>query len=346
MRREQRNDEARSLAPCASFLEGASELLAEAQRRAASPVAKVDDKALAALAPLSSSQRIQALITALDQVAARQWGQPGGVPLGQDPIVQALIKEGEPAVEPLIAAVENDTRLTRSVQLWRDFARYRSVLAVYEAAYVALSGILDAPFFEASSTGDHLTARGVSGRRVVGAKIRAHWAKWKGVPLEERFYRMLADDNATPSQWLIAAAEITQPSNVEVIPSSNVFQSSVSTVLAPGHKPSLKGEELRAKAAPSVSSLFEKRLSVMPDARHACTLAQAFAAWDARAALPHVAALARTTIGSFAASKDKGFVGGCIGALTTARADAGDLAALADYGNWIIGTKPENGSRR
>ena len=130
----------------------------------------MDAAAIAAMASLPQAERIQKLTTALEDVSARQMGQPGGVALGEDPIVQALIHEGEPAVEPLLAVFENDTRLTRSVQFWRDFARYRSVLAVYEAAYVALSGILDASFFQAVSTGDHLTARGLEGGARSGKK--------------------------------------------------------------------------------------------------------------------------------------------------------------------------------
>lgn len=341
VQREQRND--KKPVPCASFLSNVSDLLSEVERRAASPAPRLTRESLAAMSSLPAPQRIQKLIGALDQVSARQWGQPGGVSLGQDPIVEALIKEGEPAVEPLIAVFEEDTRLTRSVQFWRDFARYRSVLAVYEAAYVALSGILDASFFQAVSTGDHLTARGVEGRRAVGAKIREHWSKWKGVPLEERFYRTLADDKATPDQWLTAALSITQPSNVQVVPSSNVFQSSMSTPLAPGQKPSLRGESLRGKTSPTVSSLLEKRLPAMPDPRQSCAFAQAFAAWDSQAASPHVAALTRTMIGGYGSATDKSFAGSCIGTLTNARVLAGDAAALSDYGSWIVGTTPEQG---
>jgi hypothetical protein len=78
------------------------------------------------------------------------------------------------------------------VHFWRDFARHRSVLAVYEAAYVALSGILHASFLEADSPSDDLTAGGVEARRVVGKRIRDYWAKWKGEPIEKRILRQLA----------------------------------------------------------------------------------------------------------------------------------------------------------
>jgi hypothetical protein len=325
------------------FLADVDDVLADERRRASARAPAMDDAAIASLAKLSQSDRIAKLVAALDQVAARQWGQPGGVVLGEDRIVKALIAEGEPAVEPLIDAFENDTRRTRSVQFWRDFARHRSVLAVYEAAYVALSGILDASFFEAVSTGDHLTARGVEGRREVGKKIREHWAKWKGVPQEERWYKELGDDAAGPDAWITAAYKIVQPTNVQVIPSSSISRSTTQTPLPPGQKPSLRGEPLRSKTSPSVTALFAKRLSSMSDVRHACAMASAFADWDSAAALPQLARLERSTIAAYALSSEKHSSGMCIANLTSARTDAGDAtAALAEYGAWIAKASPKD----
>ena len=72
--------------------------------------------------------RIAALIADLDQVFAQQFGQPGGVSLGESPIVGALIAEGDEAVEPLIDDLERDTRLTRAVHFHRDFFRSRTIM--------------------------------------------------------------------------------------------------------------------------------------------------------------------------------------------------------------------------
>ena len=57
------------------------------------------------------------------------------------------MKEGDRAVTPLIDCLESDTRLTRSVQFWRDFARHRQVLPVREAAFAALTEILKTTCF-------------------------------------------------------------------------------------------------------------------------------------------------------------------------------------------------------
>jgi hypothetical protein len=323
------------------FLGNIGELLAEEQRRATSPRPPLD---LAKLAVLSQPARIARLIAELDQVAARQMGQPGGVALGEDPIIQALIKEGEPAVEPLLATLESDDRFTRSVQFWRDFARQRDVLTVYEAAYVALSGVLDMSFFAPASTGDNLTARGRAGRLAVVKQLREYWAKWKGVPLVERQYRMFADDKLDAGTWLTAAAQITQPTNVTTVPSSSIDQWTTTSPLPPNTKPALRGEPLRGKTSPSVTALFLRRLPAMSGWREQTAMLQAFAAWDPAAAKLELAKFVHAQIASWAGTSgngDKPYLGAALAELTTARIAAGDDTALADYASWIVTTTPD-----
>jgi hypothetical protein len=323
------------------FLGNIDELLAEEQRRASTPQPPLD---LTKLASQPQPARIARLIAALDQVAARQMGQPGGVALGEDPIIQALIKEGEPAVEPLLATLETDDRYTRSVQFWRDFARQRDVLTVYEAAYVALSGVLDMSFFTPASTGDNLTARGRAGRLAVVKQLREYWSKWKGVPLVEREYRMFADDKLGTGTWLTAAYQITQPTNVTTVPSSSIDQWTTTTALPPNTKPALRGEALRGKTSPSVTALFLRRLPAMSGWREQTSMLQAFAAWDPAAAKLELATFVHAEIAGWAGSTDTGdkpYLGAAIAELTTARVAAGDDTALADYATWIVKTSPD-----
>jgi hypothetical protein len=121
-----------------------------------------------------TNKKVAHLIDALDEVDARQWGQPGGVDLASDARVAALIKIGDPAVPALIDAVEKDGRLTRSVHFWRDFARSRTVLGVREAALVAVMSILRTQVFEPASTGDNFTARDDNAAKQTADRLRAH----------------------------------------------------------------------------------------------------------------------------------------------------------------------------
>ena len=109
-----------------NFLDPLPSLLADQERRATRrepvmPIAEVTKLT-------NQTVRISTLIDQLDQVAVRQWGQPGGLgPWDTDPVFAALLKEGQPAVEPLLECLESSCafRLTRSVSFGRDFHRGR-----------------------------------------------------------------------------------------------------------------------------------------------------------------------------------------------------------------------------
>ena len=58
------------------------------------------------------------------------------------PLVRALIAEGDAAVEPLLAAIESDTRLTRTVTYGRGMSIDRRVHPVVEPEFAALTAIL------------------------------------------------------------------------------------------------------------------------------------------------------------------------------------------------------------
>jgi len=339
-------------APYIAFLDQLAELLADHERRAREP------KRLPMPPPgADQKKRITALIADLDQVAVRQFGQPGGVVLGQSPVVRALVEAGDEAVGPLIEDLEHDVRLTRSVHFHRDFFRSRSIMGAHEAAYTALSGILKTPFFAAVSTGDNLSARGLDGRKVVADRVRAYWEKNRGVPLVERWYRTLADDRAEPGEWLHAAGNIVQHENVSVIPGSTAFTAAVVTEVPPGARPMLRGEALREKQNPSVAELMARRVNEIDPGRpldanstdqfqvgSANQMAALLAEWDSKAALPALKARVERCARIVQAGQETGtrFHGmeTGIASLSGLRTRAGDPGALNDYAGWVRSVTP------
>jgi hypothetical protein len=140
-----------------------------------------------------AKKKVAHLIDALDEVDARQWGQPGGVDLSSDRRVEELIRLGDAAVPALIDALESDERLTRSVHFWRDFARSRTVLGVREAVLTAVMSILRVRVFEPAATGDNFTARGDDAAKEMAKRLRAYWAEYGRLPFDERMMKVLTD---------------------------------------------------------------------------------------------------------------------------------------------------------
>jgi hypothetical protein len=326
--------------PYIDFLGQLPELLADQERRAKEPKRP-------AVPPRGGdkSARIAALIRDLDQAVARQWGQPGGVSLGEASAVKTLIAEGDDAVEPLIEALRHDTRLTRSVHFWRDFSRNRTILGTHEAVYTALSGILKTSFFGAASTGDNLSARGNKGREAVAAQVQAYWEKYKAVPLVERWYKILADDRSGPSGWLQAAGNIVQPGNVSIVPGSTAFVQTTTTPLKPGELPRLRGESLREGHEPTVAALMSRRVDSLlksPSRQNfsmdeACSMARMLATWDASAAQPKLREISKIALEQYdpANGNNNTSLAFAIAGFTLDRVRAGDPDAAREYAGWV-----------
>lgn len=340
--------------PYIGFLDQLPDLLADHERRAREPKRSpvpppgTDKKA-----------RIAALIADLDQVFARQFGQPGGVSLGECPTVQALIAEGDDAVELLLGDLERDVRLTRSVHFFRDFHRSRTIMGAHEAAYTALVGLLKTSFFGPRTTGGNLTNRGLEGRIVVANQIRAYWEKNRGVPLADRWYRTLADDVGGSSGWLQAAGNIVRHENVSVIPGSTAFGSVLTTTLPKGTQPKLRGEALRDRKDPSISELMAQRVRdldpgdpIDPRTRNASgvtaanQMARMLAEWDPKAALPVLKARVKRCASVVQAGQkaNQRYYGmeTTIAEMTELRAKLGDQQALADYAEWVRTVTPDH----
>jgi hypothetical protein len=310
----------KELQPYLNFLEQLPPLLADLERREKEGThVSVITTGLTNIA--DQNQRVAALVHDLDLVQAHQWGQPGWVNLPEDPIVSALIGEGDAAVNPLLDCLEQDKRLTRSVGFGRDFHRGRTVIPVNSAADVALKSILQAGFSSAS-------------------EMRAYWSKYKSLKLEDRWYAILNDDNAR-SRWQEAAANIVQPVNITRFPGGFSTEKP-----APTNTPvALRGESLRAKIHPSVTELLTRQALEMPtnnagtyDLSWCCQMAEYLARWDVQAALPVAKTLSKraSTVMKYSGQQ----LGNFVTQLSLARARAGDPTAFDDYAEWIVTTTP------
>jgi hypothetical protein len=136
------------------------------------------------------------LIEALEEVDARQSGQPGGVDLASDRRVEELNRLGDRAVVDLLDALEKDKRLTRSVHFWRDFSPSRTVLSVREAVLTALMSILRVRVFRPVATGDNFTSRGDELARTMAQSLRTYWKEYGALPFDERMMKVLTDSKS------------------------------------------------------------------------------------------------------------------------------------------------------
>src|SRR5262249_47351353 len=118
-------------------------------------------------------KRIAALILRLNEINAMQSNFSGTTypHFADDAIVQALIQEGQPAVEALLKCYETDNRLTRTIDVSGKFEAEYKCDGVYQPAHVALSLILD---FSPGSFTD-------KDRKEVAARFREHIDKTKGL---------------------------------------------------------------------------------------------------------------------------------------------------------------------
>ncbi len=337
------------------FLQPLSALLADQERRAkAVKRSRVSPEEIARYP--QGQARIAALIESLDEVSARQWGQPGGVDLAEDKIVEALIKEGEEAVEPLLRVLESDERLTRSVSFFRNFFYQRHPITVAEAAYRALTEILKSDSF--INGNDNINIETGEGRRALAERIRAYLQKYGKGSIEERWYNVLAEDKASTEQWVQAAANIVYPTAYSGVPPAWVFTSAPvpSRRLVQGL--TLRGAPLSAKTSPSVAQLFIRRMHELAERRDeaapfrsldaATNFALALLAWNGLAEISEVRSFQNQlkSLYDATASQDehkRNSLRSMLVSLYLKRCEANDRAAFNEYADWITTLRPEEG---
>lgn len=336
-RRQARFGEAPSYLPLLFQL---PELLADQERRAKEPQR-------GPIPPRGGdpTARVAALIRDLDQVGQSQmthWGNStAGSRLGE-----ALVAEGDPAVEPLLAALETDMRLTRTVTRGRGGSPDRFVHPVVEIEIEVLTKILQTSQVPYTTVRNQY--RDLGSRKLLARSLRDQWRKNRAIPANERWYGMLRDDAAGPQRWAEAMSRIVQPKDSRAPMGVGAFR-----MERPARSP-MAGEELRARQNPSVSELMARRIPQIARSteayslNNACAMAMIFDRWDEHAALPTIREMTDRCLEKLEGDRGRNHgvsldevIANHVAGFTLIRARSGDREALRDYAAWARRSGPE-----
>jgi hypothetical protein len=318
------------------FLDFLPRLLADQQRRARErprePVAAVLSRKFP-----SKAARIAALIRELDQTTGRQNG------LNHLPIIEAFVQEGDDAVEPLLECLEKDDRLTRVTPATSGGLNYyRSFFGVNQVACEAISSILRQWYM--LDTTDYANLSAAEQRKDLVEEIHSYWNKYKSLPLDERWFAILADDSAPRGDWLDAVRRITAAGK----PPGRIGEFPDDLFPVPheiGTRIPLQGDRLRTKSGPSVSDLLVKRLAAIgqgepspssSDLLDGVTLAKALIEWDGRGHLRELRSFSKL----LATTRDRSELSDPAAELFLDRIKLGDDKAVAEYIVWIRDVDP------
>jgi len=201
-----------------------------------------------------------------------------------------------------------------------------------------------------------LEAPGFERRRALAARIRLYLKQYGGIPLEERWYRILADDATTLEQWRQAASWIAMPTVYNDMMPRQWVESTV-YFRRKGEKVALRGEALRQKVSPSVSQLLVRRmddsLARLADNDWMLRLfgvrdfAVALSAWDGTSGLGELRHATASLEKLFASEETRAtakrplLISMIIG-IYGERFALNDPQAAADYAGWLRTLKPED----
>lgn len=316
------------------FLDQLPELLADQERRAR----EGKHESLICIGPgriADQKKRIAALIERLDEDHnSTDWNDLGGADLESYPVFRALIREGKPALEPLLECFEKDSRMTRSnhrvLELTDQIApRLGSCVAVHEAAYAALRGILADSNLELKEMDDTLAIGGADKRRELAGLIRSRLKTTNLILPEERYFVALADDNASPKEWGEAARWLMSYEPVV----ASCWSDRYAHQKPEQDKYKLTGESLRVKKNPSVTELLLKRIKQCDYIDASASLVLMLARWEPSASLQHLTELTKQLL-----EKRKWFE--YIGVVER-RCELHNTEALDDYADFIGSATPD-----
>jgi hypothetical protein len=343
-----------------AFLDQVPALIADSQRRLVEKIPARPEILDPSSIP-EKSRRIALLLRDLEEVDARPLTSKSYNEYSADPVVKALVAQGEEAIDPLLDALEKDPRLTKTVDgdgwFGSSPAKLR-IVGVEEPIHAALTGILRSRHQIPNLDGPYTRMTPASPRlpRVELARaIRGYWEANRGKPLAERWFGILTDDSATPAAWAEAAENLVgRQSQTVPIYGEMTFPRPIE----PGQQDSMRGEIFRNRTDPSLTELMERRLrdawghgtkSTEPFAfRRAYHLANALAQWDGKNALATLRWFSETLKQFTAPPKPVWEFEGVdeLVRMFVARHELGDNTALRDYVDWIVSVDAKHYSYR
>lgn len=297
-----------------------------ARRIERGPVPALD---LSALNRISISERIAKLIDRFDEIQSAGLIVPPAAAQPSwmgDPVFQAIVMQDRAALPALLNAMENDSRLTRAVDIGPSGATGRVVVSVKDAARRAIGAILK-----------WTNINDINGKPVSAEQIRQFLVKNGTGTKADDWFNILADDQVTPEQWLDAATRLMQPEIGSPPDQASNAQGPIA--------PRLVAEAVRPRMNPSLSDLIKRRCSeLLADGAQdpqiepsnvslAIQLALLLAKWDKASALPVIARasdLAMTTH-TEAWSQAEGFLPEAL----RVRIALGDRTVLYQYSQWL-----------
>jgi len=280
---------------------------------------------LDAVRKLDTKRRIAFYLDNLDEIAGRQYSQPGDIDFNMDPLFKAILDEGQAMIPGLIEALQNDTRYTRSISFFREFFAQRKIHSVRNAVRELISQIWPSSF------------RWMNGDAVSTAiALRTAWNSQARFSEPERWADVLADDKADPSSWLRASFYLVSP--LDEVRHGGWVQ------LSREPNSPMKGEALRASRGAEIANLMDKRAVQLVDTPIRSTLemntramgldiGHCLAKWAPRSHVQTLAALAHRVLADVGSYGDyfETIYGRAFGDLTTDRVLQGDRTALSDY---------------
>ncbi|QOY91839.1 hypothetical protein [Paludibaculum fermentans] len=285
LRASMRKDGPRGIARLSDidFLNPVPEFLSDARRRLGVPAKSGRPSSIAIEAggvqihdpfqPSPPRVAVAELIDRLEDIAIRKGTNPGSEDCSTQPVAVELLKLGEEAVEPLLDALQNDRRLTRSLESDREWSIHVRPVWVYDVVKRLLGILLDAPDVVARSS---------------PTELRQWWEQNKAKGRGSRRFERLADDAASPETWVKSAEFLARRS--DVVPMPGWIDGPSLPACDPSQpRPPLAGEAMRRLHGREVAELMPRRVRTLAESNHpdeACRIAFAAYLWEPESALP------------------------------------------------------------